>query len=62
MVEMSETANMLNNATSKSLIILDEVGRIPTFDGINAWSVVEYLHNNTGSQDTFATHFYELTN
>ncbi|MEK6647350.1 MAG: DNA mismatch repair protein MutS [Candidatus Firestonebacteria bacterium] len=64
MVEMSETANMLNNATSKSLIILDEVGRgTSTFDGISiAWSVVEYLHNNKqGAKTLFATHFYELT-
>jgi len=65
MVEMNETANILNNATSRSLIILDEIGRgTSTFDGLSiAWSVVEYLHNNTGKgpKTLFATHYHELT-
>ena len=66
MVEMNETANILNNATEKSLIILDEIGRgTSTFDGISiAWSIVEYLHgeNNKGGPKTlFATHYHELT-
>lgn len=65
MVEMTEVANILNNATNKSLIILDEVGRgTSTFDGISiAWAVVEYLHNekNISAKTLFATHFYELT-
>lgn len=63
MVEMNETANILNNATSKSLIILDEIGRgTSTFDGISiAWSVVEYLHHNTRAKTLFATHYHELT-
>ena len=66
MVEMNETANILNNATERSLIILDEIGRgTSTFDGISiAWSIVEYLHgeNNKGGPKTlFATHYHELT-
>ncbi|MEK6546508.1 MAG: DNA mismatch repair protein MutS [Nitrospinota bacterium] len=63
MVEMNETANILNNATSRSLIILDEIGRgTSTFDGISiAWSVVEYLHHNTRAKTLFATHYHELT-
>jgi DNA mismatch repair protein MutS len=64
MVEMNETANILNNATSKSLVILDEVGRgTSTFDGISiAWSLVEYLHGpeNIGAKTIFATHYHEL--
>lgn len=65
MVEMIETANILNNATSKSLIILDEIGRgTSTFDGLSiAWSVVEYLHDykDVQAKTLFATHYHELT-
>jgi DNA mismatch repair protein MutS len=65
MVEMSETANILNNATSKSLVILDEIGRgTSTYDGIAiAWSVAEYLLNtkNKRAKTLFATHYFELT-
>ena len=66
MVEMNETANILNNATEKSLIILDEIGRgTSTFDGISiAWSIVEYLHGDSakeGPKTLFATHYHELT-
>ena len=64
MVEMSETANILNNATSKSLIILDEIGRgTSTYDGLSiAWSVVEYIHNckELKAKTLFATHYHEL--
>lgn len=65
MVEMQETANILNNATPKSLIILDEIGRgTSTYDGISiAWSVAEYLCKNKAVQakTLFATHYHELT-
>lgn len=65
MVEMTETANILNNATSKSLVILDEIGRgTSTYDGISiAWSVAEYLltTENRQAKTLFATHYFELT-
>ena len=65
MVEMEETANILNNATPRSLIILDEIGRgTSTFDGISiAWAVAEYLHENQAvkAKTLFATHYHELT-
>jgi DNA mismatch repair protein MutS len=63
MVEMSETANILNNATERSLVILDEIGRgTSTFDGLSlAWSIVEHLHNAVGAKTLFASHYHELT-
>ncbi|MBN1900098.1 DNA mismatch repair protein MutS [Candidatus Sumerlaeota bacterium] len=65
LVEMNETANILNNATSNSLVILDEIGRgTSTYDGLSiAWAVIEYLHNRKGKnpKTLFATHYHELT-
>jgi DNA mismatch repair protein MutS len=65
MVEMNETANILNNATDRSLIILDEIGRgTSTYDGVSiAWAVVEHLHRDAdrGPRTLFATHYQELT-
>jgi len=62
LVEMHEAANILNNATPRSLILLDEVGRgTSTFDGISiAWSMTEYLHETIGARTLFATHYHEL--
>ncbi len=63
MVEMNETASILNNATPNSLVILDEIGRgTSTFDGLSiAWSVAEHLHNEVQARTLFATHYHELT-
>ncbi|RMF48390.1 MAG: DNA mismatch repair protein MutS [Deltaproteobacteria bacterium] len=65
MVEMTETANILNHATPRSLIVLDEIGRgTSTFDGVSiAWAVAEYLHDNpqVAARTLFATHYHELT-
>ncbi|MBN2410897.1 DNA mismatch repair protein MutS [candidate division KSB1 bacterium] len=65
LTEMNETANILNNATPDSLVLLDEIGRgTSTFDGLSlAWSVVEYIHNTdrVAAKTVFATHFHELT-
>lgn len=63
MVEMIETANILNSATANSLLVLDEIGRgTSTFDGISiAWSVAEFIHDRIKSKALFATHYHELT-
>lgn len=63
MVEMTETAVIVNTATEKSLVILDEIGRgTATFDGLSiAWSVAEHLHDKIGARTLFATHYHELT-
>jgi DNA mismatch repair protein MutS len=65
LVEMIETANILHNATPRSLVLLDEIGRgTSTFDGLSiAWAVVEYLHENknVAAKTLFATHYHELT-
>ena len=63
MVEMSETALILNHATDRSLVILDEIGRgTATFDGLSiAWAVAEHLHDAIGCRTLFATHYHELT-
>ncbi len=63
MVEMSETASILHNATDRSLVLLDEIGRgTATYDGVSiAWAVTEHLHEVTGAKTIFATHYHELT-